>query len=169
MSEFTYFDQFLDMEIDLTDYLKKMSTATSATYQYNFSNMQPVKTTVKNLFTKYEIVADFKKNIDLIVYHDVKEGETIEQVSFVNYETTEYWWLVAIFNEITNPFLQWPLNQQQLNSAVDLLYNEEGIYNRMTYFNMLFEKNELRRQLIIPRPFVVNEIIWKYREAILAG
>lgn len=170
MSEFSFFDQYQDMEIDLTDYLKKVSESSSATdYQYNFSNMQPVKVAIKNLFTKYEIITDFKKNVDLLIYYNVQDNETIEQVSYNNYETTEYWWLIALFNNITNIFLEWPMNQDQLNAAVDLLYNEEGKYNRMTYFNMLFEKNELRRELIIPKSFVINEIIWKYREAILAG
>lgn len=170
MANFTYFDQYGDIEIDLTDYLLRMSAATSASkYKYNFSNMQPVKTTVSNLFTKYDVVLNFKKNMDVLVYYNVIENETIEQVSFKNYNTIDYWWIIAIFNDIFNPFTDWPLNQEQLINAVDLLYENEGLYSRNAYYNFLFEKNEDRRQLILPELFVIPDIIWTYREAILNG
>ena len=169
MANFTYFDQFQDMQIDLTAYLDKLSKSASAPYKYNLSNKQPVITNIKNLFTKYDIIIDYKKNVEVILSYDIKENETIEQVSYKVYDTIDYWWIVAVFNDITNPFNDWPLNQEQLNNAADILYNNEGKYPRNVYYNFLFEQNESKRRIILPRDYVIGDIIWAYREKVLAS
>ena len=169
MANFTYFDQFQDVQIDLTAYLDKLSKNASSPYKYSLSNKQPAVTTVKNLFTKYDIVIDYKKNIEVILAYNIKENETLEQVSYKVYETIDYWWIVAIFNDITNPFTDWPLNQEQLNNAANLLYENEGKYPRNVYYNLLFERNEQKRRIILPREYVIGDIIWAYREKVLAN
>lgn len=162
MADFSYFDQFQDIEIDLTSYLKSIPVS-----KYSFNNKQPVITTVKNLFTKFDITVDYKNNIDLISKYIIKDNEFIETVSYNIYESTEYWWIITLFNNIRNPFSDWPLSQDQLISIAKKLYEQERKYSFYTYLDFLTEENELKREIIVPNHDTVKDIIWKYRQAIL--
>lgn len=161
---FSYFDQFPDIEIDLTQYL--INIASTGT-PYTLSNRQPVKTKIKNLFINYEFDTNFKNNINLITRYEIIEGELPEVTSFKNYQTVDFWWLVLVFNDIQNPLRDWPLTQSQLNSLADSLYASDNKYTRNTYYELLFERNEVKRQILLPRPEVLTDIIWMYQQKIL--
>ncbi|NCP97763.1 hypothetical protein GW796_05920 [archaeon] len=162
---FSFFDQFPDIEIDLTDYLESLST-TSGT-SYIMSNRQPVKTTIKNMFIKYQLDDKYKNDINLINRYEILEGELPDMVSYKNFNTVDFWWLILVFNNITDPLSEWPLSQEQLNTLSDLYFEEEGLYSRNTYYDMLFESNELKRYIILPRTQTLNDIIWAYQQKIL--
>lgn len=164
--EFSYFDQFGNIEIDLTSYLTNLSTTA---LNYTFNNTQPVKTTVSNLFTLYEIIFDYKKNIELILRYEVGDNELPEMVSYEVYGTIDFWWLVFLFNDIKKPFKEWPLSQNELIMKAQFLFDNEAKYTYQTYYDYLTTINDERKQLILPKPDTVKEIIWKYRQAILNG
>lgn len=164
MADFSYFDQYADIEIDLTSYLTSIPTTGS----FTFNNIQPVVTNVKNLFTKYEILFEYKKNVDLILSYKVQDNEFIENVSYNVYGSPEYWWIVVVFNNIKEPFKDWPLTQDQIISIATKLYNNERKYKYDTYFQFISERNEIKRNIILPKNDVLKDIIWKYRQAILA-
>lgn len=163
--DFSYFDQYLDTEIDLTDYLTKLSTIGGETYAFN--NLQPVKVSVKNLFTHYQIIFDYKRNVELIIRYDVKDNESIELVSYNTYGSVEYWWIVALFNDIKNPFTDWPLSINNLKALALNLYEKEGKYSFDTYIQYLNGLNDERKKLTLPKPDTLKEIIWKYRQEIV--
>lgn len=158
---FSYFDQFKDMEVDLTPYLS------GVTPDYKFSNRQPVKTTVKNLFEKYSLNFDYTKNVDFIYKYTIEEGDAPDVVSFKNYETVDFWWLIFVFNNIQNPFLEWPLSHEQINQLSDTLFEKENKFTRNTYYELLFEKNESLREIILPSPSIITEIVWGYQQQII--
>jgi hypothetical protein len=163
MADFTYFDQYSDIEIDLTSYLKSIPVTGSA---YTLSNLQPVKTTSKNLFTKYEVIIDYKHNIDLILQYQINEGETIDVVSYNIYGSVEYWWILAMFNDIKNIFTDWPLSQQQLITIAKNLYEKERKYSYNTYLDFLAASNDEKRDIIVPKKDTIKDIIWKYRQVV---
>ena len=165
MANFSYFDQFQDMEIDLTLYLKSIPTTAS----YTFNNSQPIKTTIKNLFTKFDIVFDYKNNINLIQSYEIKDNEFIETVAYNVYQDTDFWWIVALFNNIQNPFIDWPLSQSQIIDIAKAKYATERKYSYLTYLNFLTEINDKKRILILPNNDTISDIIWRYRQAILLG
>lgn len=163
--EFSYFDQFNDMTIDLTDYLVNLS---SSGFQYSFNNSQPVSATVKNLFDKFDIVFDFTKNINLILRYDLKDYELPEVVSNNVYGTPDFWWVILLFNNIKNPFLDWPLAQDQIVQVATNLFENEKKYDYQTYINFLTEINDEKKKLILPKPDTLKDIVWQYRQAILS-
>lgn len=163
--DFSYFDQYQDSVIDLSSYLKSLSVSG---YSYTFNNTQPVTATVKNLFTKYDIIFDYRNNIELILNYEVQENETIELVSYKVYGDVQYWWIIALFNNITNIFTDWPLTEKQVKVLANDLYDKNRNYNFDTYFNYLNEYNFTKRQIILPKPDTIKDIIWKYRQVILA-
>lgn len=166
MADFSYFDQYHDIKIDLTTYLKTMPITGST---YTLSNMQPVITSIKDLFTKFDLILDYKNNIDLILRYTVKENETIEMVSYELYESVEYWWLVALFNDIREPFNDWPLSNTQIITIAKDLYEYERKYSFNTYLTFISDKNDSKRNIIAPKVDAIKDIIWKYRQAIMIG
>lgn len=164
--EFSYFDQFTNIEIDLTSYLTNLSSSGNT---YTFNNIQPVKTTVTNLFTKYDVVFDYKDNLEVIIRYDVKDDELVETVSYNVYGTVDLWWIVLVFNNIKEPWKEWPLSQSELIAKVTNMYETEAKYSYQTYYDYLTKINDERKQIILPKPDTVKEIIWKYRQAILNG
>lgn len=166
MADFSYFDQFEEMEVDLAPYLNNMSTNT---YTYTLSNIQPIKTTLKNLFNLKEIIIDYKTNIDFILSYNVDNDEFMETVAYKIYGSVEYWWVIAVFNDIINPFKQWPMTQTQLTDLAKSLYNTEKKYSYTTYLDFLTKENDAKRNIILPNNETLRDIIWKYRQAILNG
>ena len=166
MAEYNYFDQFQDTKVDLTNYLTNLSVSG---YDYRFGDMQPVITDLKNLFNHYEVILELKKNIDAIIHYMVPENYTVDKVSYDVYGTTEFWWIIYLFNGIKNPWVEWPASQEQLTAFTQLLYNEEGKYSFNTYYNFLHEENEVKRNIIIPKDYTIRDIIWSYRSQILAS
>lgn len=163
-SDFSYFDQYQDIELDLTSLLTSLS---SDNFTYSLTNMQPAKSTVKNLFTKYNFINDYKSNINVINIYTIQENEKPEDVSFKLYDTVEFWWILFVFNNIKNPMLEWPLNQSQLNDLVELTYQNNKKYTRDFYYEYFFEENEKKRKIITPKTFSLPDIIWAYREKII--
>jgi hypothetical protein len=166
MADFSYLDQFLDMEIDLTGYLLSIPTTGE---KYILSNKQPVITTVKNLFTKFDIVYNYKNNINAITTYTINDGDFIEAVSHKIYGNVQYWWVIAIFNDIKEPFKDWPLSQEQVITISKYLFDNEKKYSYTTYLNFIFEKNETKRKIIVPNIDTLKEIIWQFRQAILGN
>lgn len=164
MAEYNYFDQFKDTKVNLTNYLTNLSVSG---YDYRFGEKQPVITDLKNLFSHYEVIIEFKKNVDSYIHYLIPEGYTVDRISYDFYETTEFWWIIYIFNNIKNPWLEWPSTQEQLTSFTQLLYNEEGKYSYDTYYKFLQEENEQKKNIIIPKNYAIRDIIWSYRSQIL--
>lgn len=165
MADFNYFDQYSDIEIDLTSFLKSMPVSS---VNYTLNNVQPVKATIKNLFTKFQIVMDYKNNLNFILNYKVEDDEFMENVSYKVYGSTDYWWIVAVFNDVKEPFKDWPLTQNQLISIATKLYEQERKYSFSTYLDFMSANNEIKRDIILPKNDVVKDIIWKYRQAILS-
>lgn len=161
---FSIFDTFDDVEIDLSSYIKGINDVDP---NFSFSNIQPVKTNIKNLFNKINFISDYKRNIDLIYNYNIKEGEHVESTSLKNYKTIDLWWIVLLFNNITNPIKDWPMNSEQIYEIAKTMYEHEGKYNLETYHKFLFDKNEERRNIILPQPSVIPDIIWRYREYLI--
>ena len=164
MADFSYFDQFQDIQIDLTDYLLSIPITGE---KYILSNKQPVITTVKNLFTKFEIVYNYKNNIDAISSYTVEDGDFIETVAYKVYGDVQYWWVIAIFNNIKEPFKDWPLSQAEVITISNFLYEHERKYSYNTYLNFVFETNEKKRKITVPNVDTLKNVIWEYRQAIL--
>jgi len=163
-TNFNYFDQFKDLEIDLSKFLLNFS---NEKYTLKLSNLQPVKTLVKNLFEQYKILETYKRDAASFNTYNVQDNERIENISYKFYNSVDWWWIIALFNDIKNPFFDLPLSEAQLIDLSIRLFEEESKYPQKVYYNLLFEANEKRRKINIPKRAFIADIVWKYREAII--
>ena len=162
---FSFFDQFLDVKVDLTEYLRRFSLPDN---EINFSNLQPVLATVKNIFEQVRLAKDYQKNNSVAFdIYQITDGERIETVADNLYSSIEYWWIVAMFNGTTNLFHQWPKTTSQLVILGEKLTETEGLYPYPTYFKILSEENETNRNLLVLKERHVADFIWQIRKQVV--
>lgn len=163
MSSFNYFDQFPLITLNFNSYLESVKTETG--YDYTFTNVQPINTTLANIFEKIDLIVDFKKDVLNFDPYTVKESERIENISYNKYDTVDYWWLIALVNNIKNVITDWPLPHDQLVAIAENLYNTEGNYSKSTYYDLVFERNETKRNILLPKPLTVSPLTARFRAA----
>jgi Base plate wedge protein 53 len=72
--------------------------------------------TVSDLLVK---IATVKQNLAKFTgyyQYSIKDGERPDTIAYDYYGSSEYAWLVLIYNDIIDPYMQWPLDQQQFHS-----------------------------------------------------
>jgi len=163
-TNFNYFDQFKDMEIDLTEYLLSASTPE---YQLKFSNLQPVVVKVKNLFEQFQVIDTYKRDAATFIKYKVQDNERIENISEKFYETPDFWWILCVFNNIRNPFYDLPLSENQIIELARRLGTEEKKYPESVYYKLIFGANEEKREINVPKAALIGSVVWDFRKEMM--
>lgn len=77
-----------------------------------------------NLLTRSAFLQEIVGNSALYYTYEVKDGETPEIIADKLYGDVKRFWIVTLFNQISNPFYEFPLIPEQLN---DLISSKYGI------------------------------------------
>ena len=80
---------------------------------------------VTNLLKRVAIRSKVKTNVMLFDTYDVKESETPEMIADKLYGDSELHWIVLLFNNITDRYHQWPLNNNQFLSYMNDKYTDQ--------------------------------------------
>ena len=163
-TNFSFLDQLNDVKINLNVYLEKYSTDN---YEFKFRNNQPIEASLKNIFSYFYLVKDFKEQGASYIIHQIKEGELPEDIAKKYYDTEDFWWLVLAFNDIKNPMTDWPITTDQINYMVDLFIEKEDKYSKDGYFELIFDANEDKRKIEILKKEQAYQLIAKFKSAIL--
>lgn len=163
-TEYSYFDQFDDVSIDLTPYFDAINA--DSVYKYSFTNIQPVLTTLKNIFQHVDLLMNFKSNVSFFTQYEIQENDTPESVALKTYGTMDYWWVIALFNNMKNMINDWLMSEAQLQLLTDKLFTKHGTYRRAVYYNLLAERNESQRNILLLKPVYVNEVVSAFRSAV---
>jgi len=62
------------------------------------------KVQLLNIFRPYTISALSKENPYLFEYYQVEENDFLDTIAYKFYGNSALWWVVADFNDITNPY-----------------------------------------------------------------
>ena len=134
-------------------------------YNIKLSNLQNTEYTIKqlaNIKNINSIITDQMKSDYLITVED-----TFEKLSIAVYNNPNYWWLIALINDIKNPFT-FNCNSDQLTYMANWLYTNEGKYNVDIYFDLLHEFNEKNKRIIIINPTELSNYFRKLLEMLNA-
>lgn len=128
-------------------------------------------------FKFVEIIKGISSNWN---WYRIEDGETAESVSKKFYKTDQYYWVIMVFNNIINPFDDWPRSEVELRKYVTKKYGDGNEYNVHHYvdadgdwdvpeipnplfsvsnFDYEYELNENRRYIQIPTQITVGVII----------
>jgi hypothetical protein len=84
---------------------------------------------VKHIFSRFHFFDPIvKKNIQSFDYYTIGEGETPDMVSNKFYKDPGFHWLILMFNDIIDPFGQWPMAHQDLYNYATSKYGVDNIY-----------------------------------------
>jgi hypothetical protein len=83
-------------------------------------------TVVTNLLIR---IATIKGNIDpaaIYYQYDIQEGDTPEIIAHKYYGDSGYHWVVMLFNDIYDPFYDWPMTYQQFTEFIISKYGSQA-------------------------------------------
>jgi len=89
----------------------------------------------KNFFRRFKIDEDKFSYSVFFKRYAIVEGDRLDLLSEKTYGTPNYDWVIALTNNIINPYFDWPLSEWQLRDLVD---NPDSIHH--------YETKELKNQ-----------------------
>jgi hypothetical protein len=92
-------------------------------YSLNESSQPNEANLVTDIFRRSAPIANLSKNSRMFYPYQIIEGESPESVAYRVYGSTKYHWVVTLFNNITDPLLDWPKDYQNL---VNFIINKYG-------------------------------------------
>lgn len=160
---FNYLDHLEEIEIDVTSYLSLFS---DSNYTLKFSNFQSVKTNVKNIFSRLDLLEGYKDKSGAFFKYYIQETELPEDLALKFYGSEDFWWVVTIYNSIKNPFIQWPMTNDQMDYVAELYSLKQDKYSKEGYKALLAEKSLERQYIDVLNPALLREIIFAFQQAI---
>ena len=91
------------------------------TIQYDV-NGDGTKTSIKDLLLRVRVRDYVKENRSWFAKYIVNHDETPEMVAFDIYGQAQYHWVVLLFNQITNPYYDWPLKNRDFYAFINDKY-----------------------------------------------
>lgn len=73
---------------------------------------------VTNILTRIDTIKNELDNVALFYNYDIQEGDTPEMIASKYYNDPELHWVVLIFNNMFDPFYDWPLHYQQFQEFI---------------------------------------------------
>ena len=89
-----------------------------AKYLDKFPKLLYNKTLITNLLTRISPIKGAIDNVSLFYEYDIQEGDTPEIVASKYYDDPEMHWIILLFNDIYDPFYDWPMTYQQLQTYI---------------------------------------------------
>jgi len=89
--------------------------------RYSFDDGKINKTAI-NILKRVGFRDYLKDNTSYFIEYNVKDGDTPEMVAHKIYGSSDLHWVILLFNEIVNPFYDWPMSTRKLESFIKKRY-----------------------------------------------
>jgi hypothetical protein len=76
-----------------------------------------------NLISRFSFEESFKKNTTVSYEYDIQDSDTPEIIASKFYDDPERHWIVLMFNNITDPQFDWPMDYRTLISFINNKYS----------------------------------------------
>ena len=84
---------------------------------------------VKHIFSRFHFFDPIvRKNIESFDHYTIGEGETPDMVSYKFYKDPGFHWMILMFNNIVDPYGQWPMSHPDLYTYTVNKYGESNLY-----------------------------------------
>ena len=112
--------------------------------QHSFFRNYPIRELKQDGVTKkiVDLSRYVRSSNDLLVKkyeyfdYEINGSERPDQVSYKNYGSTEFYWIVLVINNIRNIWTEWPLGQEEFESYVVNKYGSIAAAQASTYRNL---------------------------------
>lgn len=89
---------------------------------YNLDTNKTNVDVVTNILSKFSFENSFKNNSVVYYEYVVTDGETPEMLAHQIYGSSEKHWIILSLNDIVNPLVDWPIEQNSLIKLIDKKY-----------------------------------------------
>lgn len=96
---------------------------------YNKSDQATSLDVLTNLTTRISFVEKYADNTALYYLYTIQDGDTPDIVAHKLYASSEYHWIILLFNNILDPQYDWPLEQRNLGLYIDSKYSSKEYAN----------------------------------------
>jgi len=76
-----------------------------------------------NLISRFSFEESFKNNTAVSYEYDIQDSDTPEIIASKFYDDSERHWIVLMFNDITDPQFDWPMDYRTLISFINNKYS----------------------------------------------
>lgn len=154
------------------------------TILYSFDNENIL--TLTQIFNRFKIVEAVKENSRTYDTYKIKDGETPDGLSQKVYGTPEYHWVILLFNDIIDPFGQWPMDEESLRQFIISKYGQDhltdikhyldekgnivdpnsysGVISGISNYDYETRVNDSKRKIFLPKKIHVSNIIRQVEE-----
>jgi hypothetical protein len=87
------------------------------------NNTNQYNVVLTNILTRSAFLREIVENTAVFYEYQIKDGETPEVIADKLYGDVGRFWIVLLFNRLSNPFYDFPLIQEQLNDRITAKYD----------------------------------------------
>ncbi len=135
-------------------------TTFSLNTQSSLSNIQ----LVTNILARSTFLREIANNTSIAYEYNVKESDTAEIIAHKVYGDAYRGWIILLFNNIINPFYDWPLKSDALDNYIAKKYGQDIDTARATihHYEKETTKKSIYNGLLIDEE-VTTQIISEYQ------
>lgn len=85
-----------------------------------------ITTGVTDILTRIDIIKSSLDIVSLFYEYNIQEGDTPESIASKLYGDTELHWVVLLFNNVIDPYYDWPMHYQQFISYINEKYGSQA-------------------------------------------
>ncbi len=84
-------------------------------YFSNYPIIQYQGQAVRDITRRSKVIDETLRDPYIFLPYTVREGEKPEDIAYYYYGSVDDTWLVLFSNNITDPYTQWPMNEEEFN------------------------------------------------------
>lgn len=134
-------------------------------YFYNFPDVKYEDgSSYKNIYRRYDILKLLSGYNNIFLKVKVDDNSSLESLSLRYYETKQYFWVIALANEMTDMFYDFPLKDEELRELAQKQF-DAGLkptgYSVDQIYQDLKDENEKKSTINVLKPEYVGILIKK--------
>jgi Base plate wedge protein 53 len=85
-------------------------------------------TILRDILCRSAFISEYKPYTDLYASYTIIDGDTPQSLALRYYGSAKYHWVILMFNEIHNPYFDWPVDAFVLKNICIEKYGEDTMY-----------------------------------------
>lgn len=109
----------------------------------------------RNILLRAKFSNYLKNREGLYETYQIKDGERPDTLAHKIYGRSDLHWVILLFNEILDPYYEWPLSETEFRSYINYKYPGKAVYVDDTFF--YYEGNKRNQRISIDEPTITEK------------
>lgn len=126
-------------------------------------NRQGQIVSIPDLTKHVAIPSEYKNNQKYWIVHDLKDSDTLSQLSKTIYGSHHYWWVIVLLNDMVNIDSSWPIPEYNFREWFKKQFPENEYGDILHWVDGKGNVHDPEAYVILGECATVNEAIVKYQ------